>query len=242
MQSVAVCSCSLLSSAVTSACEKATCLHFTVTNVQEPYLLEPALSSRCFLSPRGKRRVLLTGGVSATRAPDPASTPSSTLSGGVDANKRPAADDPCCRYRQDPADLAAPVVGSTGDNRHGSALSGINKTAAGDIDVNRNGLGGQRNGLDGTRNDSTSRVGNAGPDSSSRMIVAWRGNRWREAAAAVETGTASTSFSGKGSGNESGRNLWLWACLAATAGAQVVRFFSQGLFQLPGQVRDMMHV
>ena len=48
-----------------------------------------------------------------------------------------------CRYRHDPADLAAPVAGSTGDNRHGSASTE-------GIGGNRNGLGGQRNGSDGT--------------------------------------------------------------------------------------------
>ena len=137
-------------------------------------------------------------------SPDPAFAPSSTPSGGVHANKRPAADGPCCRYRHDPADLAAPVVGSPGDNRHDSTLSGINKTAAGDTDVNRNGLGGQRNGLDGTRNDSTSRVGSAGPDSSSRMIVAWRGNRGRASAAAVETVLLARLFRGRGEGMSRG--------------------------------------
>ena len=65
-------------------------------------------------------------------SPVPAPAPSSTPSGGIDSNKRPAG--PCfiflqhgycrvkrCRYRHDLADLAAPVAGSTGNNHHGSA-------------------------------------------------------------------------------------------------------------------------
>ena len=98
--------------------------------------------------------------------------PSSTPSGGVDSNKRPAADGPCfiflqhgyCRvkrYRY----------------RHGSASSGIAKPTAGGTGGNRNALGSQRNGPDGTRNGSTSRMGDAGTVGSSRVIVAWRGNR-----------------------------------------------------------------
>ena len=122
-------------------------------------------------------------------SPVPAPAPSSTPSGDVDSNKRPAAG-PCfiflqhgycrvkrCRYRHDPANLAAPVAGSTGNNHHGSASSGIAKPTAGDTGGNINALGGQRNGSDGTRTGSTSRVGNAGTDGSSRAIVSWRGNR-----------------------------------------------------------------
>ena len=82
-----------------------------------------------------------------------------------------------CRYRHDPADLAAPVAGSTGNNHHGSAKSGIAKPTAGGTGGNINALGGQRNDSDGTRNGSTSRVGNAGTEGSSRAIVSWRGNR-----------------------------------------------------------------
>ena len=82
-----------------------------------------------------------------------------------------------CKYHHDPANLAAPVAGSTGGNRHGSVSSSIVKPAAGGTGCNRNGLGDQRNGSDGTRNGSISRVGNTGTDSSSRAIVAWRGNR-----------------------------------------------------------------
>ena len=121
-------------------------------------------------------------------APAPASSP--TPSGGVDSNKRPAADGPCFmllqhvyyrvkrhRYHHDPSDLAAPVGGSTGDNRHGLASSGIAKPTAGGTDGNHNALGGQRNGSDGTRNGLTLRVGNAGTDSSSRVTVAWHDNR-----------------------------------------------------------------
>ena len=116
-------------------------------------------------------------------SPAPAPAPSPTPSGGVDSNKRLATNGPCfiflqhsycrvksCRYRHDPDDLAAPVAKSTGDNRHGSASSGVAKPATGGTGGNRNGLGGQLNG-------STSRVGNAETDSSSRAIVAWRGNR-----------------------------------------------------------------
>ena len=123
-------------------------------------------------------------------SPALASAPSSTPSGGVNSNKRPAADGPCfiflqhgycrvkrCRYRHDPADLAAPVAGSTGDNHHGSASSSTAKSTAGGTGGNRNALGGQRNGSDGTRNCLTSRVGNAGTDGSSQAIVAWRANR-----------------------------------------------------------------
>ena len=123
-------------------------------------------------------------------APAPAPIPSSTLSGGVDSNKRTATDGPCLiflqhehfrmkryKYHHDPANLAAPVAGSTSGNHHGSVSSSIAKPAAGGTGCNRNGLGDQRNGSDGTRNGSISRVGNAGTDSSSRSIVAWRGNR-----------------------------------------------------------------
>ena len=122
-------------------------------------------------------------------SPAPAPAPSSTPNGGIDSNKRPDADGPYfivfqhrysrvkrCRYRDDPVSLPAPVAGNMGDSRHGSASSGIAKPAAGGTDRNRNGLGGQSNGSDSTRNDSTSRVGNAGTDSSSRAVVAWRGN------------------------------------------------------------------
>ena len=111
-------------------------------------------------------------------SPAPAPNPSPPPSGGVDSNKLPAADSHCfiylqngysrvkpCRYRHDPADLAVPAAGSTGDYRHGSASSGIAKPAAG-------GTGGQCNGSDGTHNGSTSRVINAGTDSSSRAVVA----------------------------------------------------------------------
>ena len=70
-----------------------------------------------------------------------------------------------------------PVDGSTGDNRHDSASSGIAKPAAGGKGGNRNGLGGQLNGSDGTQNCLTSGVGNVGMSSSSRSIAAWRGNR-----------------------------------------------------------------
>ena len=82
-----------------------------------------------------------------------------------------------CRYRHDPADLAAPVAGSTGDNRHGSASSGISKLTAGGTGGNRKALGGQRHSSDGTRDGSASRVGNAGTDGSSRVIVASRDKR-----------------------------------------------------------------
>ena len=82
-----------------------------------------------------------------------------------------------CRYHHNPADLAAPVAGSTGNNWHGSASSGIAKPTAGGTGGNRNGLGGQRNGSDAPRNGSTSRMGNVGTDSSSRKLVGWRGNR-----------------------------------------------------------------
>ena len=76
-----------------------------------------------------------------------------------------------CRYRHDPADLAAQVAGSIDDTRHGSAFSSTAKPAAGGTDGSRNGLCGQRNGSDGTRNGSTSRVSNVGTESSSRLIV-----------------------------------------------------------------------
>ena len=95
--------------------------------------------------------------------PGPAPAPSPTPSGGVDSNKRPAADGPCfiflqhvyrrvkrCRYRRNPADLATPVAGSTGDNHNGSASSGIAKPTAGGTGGNRNALRGQRNSSDGT--------------------------------------------------------------------------------------------
>ena len=117
-------------------------------------------------------------------SPVPVPAPSSTSSGGVDSNKHPAADGPCfiflqhgycrlkrCRCRHDPADLATPVAGSMGNNHHGSASSGIAKPTAGGTGGNINALGGQRNGLDSTRNGSTSRVGNAGTEGSSRAIV-----------------------------------------------------------------------
>ena len=118
-------------------------------------------------------------------SPVPAPTPSLTPSGGVDFNKRPAADSLCFMYlqhsylrcRHDPAYLAAPAAASTGDNRHGSASSGMAKSATGGTGGNRNGLGGQRNGSDSTRIGSTSRVDNAWTRSSSRAIVAWRGSR-----------------------------------------------------------------
>ena len=123
-------------------------------------------------------------------SPAPSPAPSSTPSGGVDFNKRNAAVGPCfiflkkhgycrvkrCRYRHDPADLAAPVAESMGDNRHSSASRGIAKPTTGGTGDNRNALGGPHNGSDGTRNGSTSRVGNAGTNSSSRAVVAWRGN------------------------------------------------------------------
>ena len=123
---------------------------------------------------------------SRTLAPAPSSTPI----GGVDSNKRPVADGSCfillwhgyyrvkrCRYHHDPADLAAPMAGSTGDNRHDSVSSGITKLAAGGTDGNRNGLGCERNGSDGSRNDSTSRVGNVGTDRFSRVVVGWCDDR-----------------------------------------------------------------
>ena len=130
----------------------------------------------------------------------PAPAPSSTPSGGVDSNKRPAANGPCfmflqhgycrvkrcIRYRHDPADLAAPEAGRTGDHRHGWASSGIAKPTAGGTGGNGNALGGQRNGLDGTRNGSngtrngsTSRVANTGTDGSSgNCCMAWQ--PWRQ--------------------------------------------------------------
>ena len=144
-------------------------------------------------------------------SPAPAPTLSSTPSGGVDSNKRPATDGPCfiflqndccrvkrCRYRHEPADLAAPVIGSTGGNRYGSASSDITKPAARGTGGNYKGLGGQRNGSDGTRNGSTSRVGNAGTASSSRAVVAWRGNRGggRGGGSCGGGGTVSMSSSG----------------------------------------------
>ena len=77
-------------------------------------------------------------------SPVPVPAPSSTPSGGVDSNKRPAADGPCfiflqhgycrvkgCRYRHDPANFAPPVAGSTGKNHHGSASSGTHRQADG---------------------------------------------------------------------------------------------------------------
>lgn len=38
-----------------------------------------------------------------------------------------------------------------------------------------------------------------------------------------------------------GRGLWLQPWFATAAGVQVVCFFGQGLFQLPGKFRDVMH-
>ena len=81
------------------------------------------------------------------------------------------------RYHHDSVNLAAPVAGSTGDNRHGSASSGIAKPTAAGTGGNRDALGGQCNGSDGTRNGSTSRMGNAETDGSSLVIDACRVNR-----------------------------------------------------------------
>ena len=94
------------------------------------------------------------------------------------SHKRSTTEGPCfilqhgyctvirCRCRQDYADLSGPVVGSKGDDRHGSALSGITTPRAEGTGGNCNGLGSQNNGSDGTRNSSTLRVGNAGTGSS----------------------------------------------------------------------------
>ena len=82
-----------------------------------------------------------------------------------------------CRYRHDVADLAAPAAGSTGDNHHGLESNGIAKPVAGGTGGNRNGLGIKHHCSNDTRNDSTLRVGNVGADSSTRAIVARRGNR-----------------------------------------------------------------
>ena len=123
-------------------------------------------------------------------SPAPVPAPLSASSGGVDFNKRPAADGPCfiflqhncwgmkrCRYHHDSSDLTTPVAGSMGDNRHGSAWNGIAKPVTGGTCGNRNGLVGQCNGSDGIRNGSALRVGNTKTGRSSRSIVAWRGNR-----------------------------------------------------------------
>ena len=54
-------------------------------------------------------------------------------------------------------------------------------------------------------------------------FVTWRGCHWRPLRQRCRRE------------GESALDLWLWACLAATAGAQVVRLVCQGGFQLPGQ-------
>ena len=148
--------------------------------------------------------------VTQLMSPTPARTPSSTPNGGIDSNKRPAAEGSCliflqhgycrvkrCGYCHDPTDLAAPVARSTGDNRHGSASSEIAKSAARRTSGNRNGLGGQRNG-------STSRVSHAEMVSSSRVCCTtsqtWqrRRPRWHKGGSGSSGGggTASTSSSG----------------------------------------------
>ena len=151
------------------------------------------------------------------------------------------------------------MAGSTGDNHHGSVSSGITKPMAGSTDGNRNGLGGQRPGSDNTRNGLTLRVGNAGTDSSSRgflhgvalVEVAEAAVAQGAVVAAAEEAVLQAYFfrirvwaslygadleaprAAASGGGTSGLRLWLWACLAATAGAQIVGF--------PDQAHDMIH-
>ena len=130
----------------------------------------------------------------ATLVPCPHFCPSSTPSGGVDSNKRNAAygpgfiflqDDYCtvkrCRYRHDPADLAAPLAGSTSDNSHGSASSGITEPeSAGWVATERLVWPAQRPGTEPE----------TAMDSSSWVIHAWRGKRGATEAAVVQGGVA----------------------------------------------------
>ena len=116
--------------------------------------------------------------------------PSSSPSGSVDSNKHPAADGPCfiymqqrysrvkhCRYRANPADLAAPAAESIDDDHYSSTSSAITKQATERTGGNRNGLDGQCDGSDDPCSGSALRVGNVGTDRPLRKNVAWRGSR-----------------------------------------------------------------